>query len=189
MSTAVAAPATPSALGYREFTIGQFTFTRDEYFAHIRYPGGRHVMPIDAFLPALMRDVAWGFFYGTVNFDAVFGTVNHYGTVEMFVGLFNEAYRLNNRYHVETFEAPALKQAFEAILEDWTHDGDPGQKPITLSRYTNRSHLPAKCVRTTSPPRIVPAKPLTDQCEPRVTLAAPSSTVPRLVAPPERRPA
>ena len=50
-------------------------------------------MPIDAFLRALMRDVAWGFFYGTVNFDNVFGTVNHYGTVEMFIGLFNEAYR------------------------------------------------------------------------------------------------
>ena len=43
-----------------------------------------------------MRDVAWGFFYGTVNFDNVFGTVNHYGTVEMFIGLFNEAYRSSN---------------------------------------------------------------------------------------------
>jgi hypothetical protein len=30
------------------------------------------------YLRALMRDVAWGFFYGWVNFDNVFGTVNHY---------------------------------------------------------------------------------------------------------------
>ena len=33
-----------------------------------------------------MRDVAWGFFYGTVNFDTVFGTINYYGEVEMFAG-------------------------------------------------------------------------------------------------------
>ena len=80
-------------LGYKTFSIGDFRFERDEYFAHITYPSGRHLMPIDAFLRALMRDVAWGFFYGTVNFDTVLGTVNHYGTVDLFMGLFNEAYR------------------------------------------------------------------------------------------------
>ena len=37
-------------------------------------PGGRHLMHIEAFLRALMRDVGWGFFYGTVNFDNVLGT-------------------------------------------------------------------------------------------------------------------
>ena len=87
---------TDKGLGYKAHSIGGFKFERDEYFAHIFYPGGRHIMPIDAFLRALMRDVAWGFFYGTVNFDNVFGTVNHYGTVEMFIGLFNEAYRSSN---------------------------------------------------------------------------------------------
>ena len=71
-------------LGYKTFTAGQFRFERDEYFAHIHFPGGRHIIAADAFLRSLMRDVAWGFFYGTVNFDNVFGTVNHYGTVEMF---------------------------------------------------------------------------------------------------------
>ena len=96
---------TDKGLGYKPHAIGGFKFERDEYFAHIFYPGGRHIMPIDAFLRALMRDVAWGFFYGTVNFDNVFGTVNHYGTVEMFIGLFNEAYRSGNRHHVETFES------------------------------------------------------------------------------------
>jgi hypothetical protein len=29
-----------------------------------------------------MRDVAWGFFYGWVNFDNVIGTVNHYQSVD-----------------------------------------------------------------------------------------------------------
>jgi hypothetical protein len=121
---------TDKGLGYKTHSIGGFSFGRDEYFAHIFYPGGRHIMPIDAFLRALMRDVAWGFFYGTVNFDNVFGTVNHYGTVEMFIGLFNEAYRSSNRHHVETFEAKDLKKVFEEMLEDWTHEGfDPFAAP------------------------------------------------------------
>ena len=61
MSTAVnhtAAPTTGRDLGYQTFSIGKFRFERDEYFAHIYYPSGRHIMPIDAFLRALMRDVA-----------------------------------------------------------------------------------------------------------------------------------
>jgi hypothetical protein len=121
---------TDKGLGYKAHTIGGFRFERDEYFAHIFYPGGRHIMPIDAFLRSLMRDVAWGFFYGTVNFDNVFGTVNHYGTVEMFIGLFNEAYRAANRHHVETFESKDLKKVFEQMLDDWTIEGfDPFAAP------------------------------------------------------------
>jgi len=117
-------------LGYKVHSIGGFRFERDEYFAHIFYPGGRHLIPIDAFLRALMRDVAWGFFYGTVNFDNVFGTVNHYGTVEMFIGLFNEAYRSSNRHHVETFESKDLKKCFDEMLDDWTNEGfDPFAAP------------------------------------------------------------
>ncbi len=128
MSTAT--QSTVKDLGYKTHSIGAFRFERDEYFAHIFYPGGRHLIPIDAFLRALMRDVAWGFFYGTVNFDNVFGTVNHYGTVEMFIGLFNEAYRSSNRHHVETFESKDLKKVFEEMLEDWTIEGfDPFAAP------------------------------------------------------------
>jgi hypothetical protein len=119
-----------TALGYQTFTIGNFKFTRDEYFAHILYPGGRHMMPVEDFLRALMRDVAWGFFYGTVNFDQVFGTVNHYGTVEMFVGLFNQAYRKAGRHYVESFESGELKPFFEGMLENWTNEGfDPFAAP------------------------------------------------------------
>jgi len=131
MSTvATASPAVSRDLGYKTHSIGGFRFERDEYFAHITYPGGRHLMPIDAFLRALMRDVAWGFFYGTVNWDDVLGTVNHYGTVDLFIGLFNEAYRGSNKHYVETFESKDLKKVFDAMLEDWTNeDFDPFAAP------------------------------------------------------------
>jgi hypothetical protein len=131
MSTvATASPAVSRNLGYQTFSVGGFRFERDEYFAHITYPGGRHLMPIDAFLRALMRDVAWGFFYGTVNWDDVLGTVNHYGTVDLFIGLFNEAYRSSNKHYVETFDSKDLKKVFDAMLEDWTNeDFDPFAAP------------------------------------------------------------
>jgi len=133
MSTATLTPTAASIVnkeGYQSFKIGQFGFERDEYFAHILYPGNRHIMPIEAFLRALMRDIAWGFFYGTVNFDNVFGTINHYGTVEMYVGLNNEAYRANHQEYVETFQSKDLKKVFEAILADWTNEGfDPFAAP------------------------------------------------------------
>jgi len=137
MSTATLAPAntTPEIvvdkdLGYKIFQIGNFTFERDEYFAHILYPGNRHIMQIEAFLRALMRDVAWGFFYGTVNFDAVFGTVNHYGTVDMFVGRYNEAYRKAKNDYQETFVSKDLREVFVGILDNWTNDGfDPFAAP------------------------------------------------------------
>src|SRR5579872_1331071 len=57
--------------GYRTFALGGFEFERDEYFAHIAWPGGTHSMPVDLFLRAMIRDLAWSFFYGTVNFDGV----------------------------------------------------------------------------------------------------------------------
>ena len=88
------------------------------------------MMPIDAYLRALMRDVAWGFFYGTVNFDHVLGTINHYGTVDMFIGLGNPAYKNANRAYVEQFQAKDLGEVFVAMLEDWTNEGfDPFAAP------------------------------------------------------------
>ena len=136
-----AQPPTDNYLGYQGFAIGGFGFRRDEYFAHVAYPGGRHIIPIDEFLRALMRDVGWGFFYGTVNFDAVFGTVNHYGTVDMFVGLFNDAYRSAGRDHVETFKSGELRAVFEAMLDDWTNEGfDPYAAPDETGRASGRKH-------------------------------------------------
>ena len=67
------AAARVNDFGYRTFELGKFSFWRDEYFTHIEWPSGAHLIPVDQFLKALIRDVAWNFFYGIVNFDAVFG--------------------------------------------------------------------------------------------------------------------
>src|SRR4051812_40260922 len=75
-----ASPLPETIAGYRTFTLGAFALARDEHFVTISWParGHRqsHTMSADAFLRAMMRDVAWSFFYGLVNFDGVFGTRN-----------------------------------------------------------------------------------------------------------------
>ncbi|HEX2437958.1 MAG TPA: hydroxyquinol 1,2-dioxygenase [Methylomirabilota bacterium] len=120
----------PNQHGYRTFTLGGFTFWRDDYFAHVAWPKGHHMLPVDAFLRALQRDIAWGFFYGTVNFDAVVGTVNHYGSVDLFAGRFNDHYRKAKLDHSERFTTPLIQRVFEAMLEDWTNAGfDPFASP------------------------------------------------------------
>jgi hypothetical protein len=127
--------------GYRTFSAGSFGFRRDEYFAHVHWPKGRHIIPIDAFLRALMRDVAWNFFYGTVNFDAVFGTTNHYGTVDMFAGSYNEAYRKAKLDHLETFKSDDLMRIFKAMISDWTNQGyDPFAAPGETGAPWGRKH-------------------------------------------------
>src|SRR5687767_9699106 len=120
----------PNAYGYREFDLGEFHFRRDEYFGYLTWPTGSHIMSIDAFLRALQRDVAWDFFYGTVNFDGVFGTVNHYGTVDIFAGRYNEAYRKAELDYAENIETPRIRETFASILDDWTNDTfDPFASP------------------------------------------------------------
>jgi hypothetical protein len=87
------------------------------------------------FLRALQRDVAWNFFYGTVNFDHVFGTVNHYGTVDMFAGRFNEAYRKAELDHVENFSSDDLMATFKEMLDDWTNANyDPFASPAETDK-------------------------------------------------------
>lgn len=116
--------------GYRSFTIGEFTFSRDEYFARVSWPTGSHIMSIDAFLRAVQRDVAWNFFYGIVNFDDVVGTINHYGNVDLFAGSFNESYRRAEVDHLENFPHDELMGTFRSVLADWTNDGfDPFASP------------------------------------------------------------
>ena len=124
------ATGTANDAGYQRFSIGGFTFERDEYFATITWPTGTHQLAIDVFLRALQRDVAWGFFYGIVNFDSVFGTMNHYGNVDMFAGRFNDAYRKAEVDYNENFGHDELMACFQAILKDWTNDGyDPFAAP------------------------------------------------------------
>jgi hypothetical protein len=131
LATHTEVQAIDNKTGYRAFQAGSFNFRRDEYFARITWPGGSHVAPVDAFLRALMRDVAWGFFYGTVNFDDVFGTINHYGEVTMFAGTFNDAYRDAGRDFQERFPSEALAPLFKAMISDWTNEGfDPFAAPM-----------------------------------------------------------
>jgi len=120
----------PNQHGYRSFTLGGFTFARDEHFVHVNWPTGSHVMSVEVFLKALMRDVAWNFFYGIVNFDSVIGTMNHYGDVDLFAGRYNDAYRKAELDHQENFPEGQIKGTFEAMLADWTNKAfDPFAAP------------------------------------------------------------
>lgn len=131
ITTGTSISAADNVTGYKHFHAGAFGFRRDSYFAHITWPGGRHQMAVDVFLRALMRDVAWGFFYGTVNFDPVFGTTNYYGEVEMFAGAMNEAYTGAGRDFIQRFRSDELMALFRAMMSDWTNDGyDPFAAPM-----------------------------------------------------------
>ncbi|MFD4599793.1 hypothetical protein ACFWPQ_17400 [Streptomyces sp. NPDC058464] len=119
-----------NADGYHEFKLGEFSFRRDEFFVYITWPTGSHIMSADAFLRALQRDVAWDFFYGIVNFDGVFGTVNHYGRVDIFAGRYNDSYRKAELDYSENIETPVIRETFTAILSDWTNQSfDPFASP------------------------------------------------------------
>src|SRR5882762_4714932 len=119
--------STPDALhGYKTFTLGSFNFRRDEYFVHISWTtrDGRplsHTMDAGNFLRALMRDVAWGFFYGGVNFDHVFGTTNHYKTVDLYAGTYNVTMKSAGVDLLENFETPQIAATFAQMLDDWTN--------------------------------------------------------------------
>lgn len=132
--TDVKASDPSNVTGYRSFELGSFKFKRDEYFVNITWKTKdgeiTHYMSADVFLRALMRDVAWNFFYYQINFDTVFGTNNLYGTVEMFAGSYNEAYRDAGLNLTETFETPEILATFKAMLDDWTNAGfDPFAAP------------------------------------------------------------
>jgi hypothetical protein len=136
--------------GYRSFQLGGFTFSRDEYFAHVKWKAqGReltHTLSADAFLRALMRDVAWGFFYGWVNFDPVIGTRNHYGKVDFYAGTYHPAYKDRGLDSTERFDSRQIMATFRALLDDWTNEGfDPfaapeetGQAWVGKKRGNNR---------------------------------------------------
>jgi Hydroquinone 1,2-dioxygenase large subunit N-terminal len=135
---ATASPGSESH-GYEAFALGGFTFRRDEYFAHIGWTtrDGRpmsHTMDVGNFLRALMRDVAWGFFYGWVNFDEVIGTVNHYTSVDLYAGSYNGAMKAADVDRIEGFPTDDIRGVFERMLDDWTNEGfDPFAAPQETS--------------------------------------------------------
>ena len=124
-----------ATLGYKDFSLGSFGFRRDEYFAHITWKtrDGRpmsHTMDVGNYLRALMRDVAWGFFYGWVNFDDVVGTVNHYQSVDLYAGSFNGTMKEAGIDLLENFPTAQIRATFEAMLDDWTNESfDPFSAP------------------------------------------------------------
>ena len=120
-------PQAVATHGYQTFALGGFGFRRDEYFAHITWQtrDGRpmsHTMDVGNFLRALMRDIAWGFFYGWVNFDEVFGTLNHYKTVDMYAGSYNGAMKGAGIDRLENFPVAEIRAVFEKMLGDWTNE-------------------------------------------------------------------
>jgi hypothetical protein len=148
----VNASLAPNEAGYRSFILGGFRFSRDEYFVHIEWTvDGKHLshtMSADAFLRALMRDVAWDFFYGWVNFDEVFGTRNHYGHVELYAGSHHPVFRRENVDYAEVFETSLAMATCRAMLDDWTNSGyDPFAAPretgTTWIGRKNGSNTPA----------------------------------------------
>jgi hypothetical protein len=144
-----------ATLGYRDFSLGSFRFRRDEYFAHITWStrDGRplsHTMDIGNFLRALMRDVAWGFFYGGVNFDHVVGTTNHYSTVDMYAGTYNATMKAAGVDLLENFPTAQIAATFAEMLDDWTNESfDPFSAPQeTGSAYGRKNgHNRAKITR------------------------------------------
>ena len=132
--SSIKASAPDTKTGYKSFELGRFSFSRDEYFVTVRWPAREaqlsHTLPVDAFLRALVRDVAWGFFYGWVNFDSVLGTRNRYGQVELYAGRYNDSYRDSGLDYVETFDTPEILATFKTMLSDWTNAGfDPFAAP------------------------------------------------------------
>ena len=131
ITTTIAATGTNPDTGYTGYRLGGFEFTRDEYFAHIGWPKGSHIIEIDRFLRAMVRDIGWGFFYGWIFFDDIFGTTNHYGTVDLFAGSYDEGYKAKGLDHLETFSAETVKEAFETISRNWINEGyDPLSAPL-----------------------------------------------------------
>jgi hypothetical protein len=134
-SPVVQASAPHAELGYKSFQLGGFNFRRDEYFVHVSWTtrDGRpmsHSGDVGSYLRALMRDVAWGFFYGWVNFDQVIGTVNHYQSVDFYAGSFNGTMKEAGVDRLESFPTAQIRATFEQMLDDWTNASfDPFAAP------------------------------------------------------------
>ena len=56
LDTKVQKTGTDPETGYSSFRLGSFEFRRDEYFAHVTWPRGSHIIEIDRFLRARYDD-------------------------------------------------------------------------------------------------------------------------------------
>ena len=135
-ATQVVASEPSNRNGYRSFRLGKFELSRDEYFVTIHWPakGARrsHQMAADASLRACMRDVAWNFFYGWVNFDHVIGTRNRYGKVDFYAGTFNGTLKAAGVDYLEQFGADHIMAHF------WTTTADAAD--VDAGRHCGRAN-------------------------------------------------
>lgn len=131
LDTKLVKTGTDDVTGYSSFSLGSFNFRRDEYFVHVTWPKGSRIIEVDRFLRAMVRDIGWGFFYGWIFFDDVFGTTNHYGTVDLFAGSYDRGCKEAGIDMLETFPAENVAEAFEAIAQNWISVGyDPLNAPL-----------------------------------------------------------
>ena len=94
--------------GYKAFRAGSFEFTPRRIFRAYQLAQGqaRHGdRRVPARADARRR---LGLLLRHVNFDGVFGTTNHYGEVDMFAGVYNDAYRKAGLDHQERFKSDEL---------------------------------------------------------------------------------
>ena len=144
--TLQAKSSAPNMHGYKSFELGQFEFARDEYFAHIKWTGRNgksmsHTLDVANFLRPLMRDVAWGFFYGYVNFDDVFGTCNKYKSVDVYAGTYNGQFSKAVVDLLENLPSEHVRVTFVEMLEDWTNEGyDPFAAPQETGSPYGKKH-------------------------------------------------
>ena len=144
--TLQAKSSAPNMHGYKSFSLGQFEFARDEYFVHIKWTGRNgkamsHTLDVANFLRPLMRDVAWGFFYGYVNFDDVFGTCNKYQSVDVYAGTYNGQFSKAGVDLLENLPSEEVRVTFVEMLEDWTNEGyDPFAAPQETGSPYGKKH-------------------------------------------------
>jgi hypothetical protein len=70
-------------------------------------------MDVGNHLRALMRDMAWGFFYGWVSFDQVVGTVNKYTSVDLYAGSCKATIKTAGVDLVKNFPTEQIRATFE----------------------------------------------------------------------------
>ena len=171
----VNASAPSNETGYRTFTLGNFKISRDEYFVHVTWPAKgqqmKHIMSADAFLRAMMRDVAWGFFYGWVNFDGMVGTRNQYGQVEFYAGRYAPAYHDRGLDLVETFDTPADHGDVQGHPRGLDEQGlrsvrRPGRDRLLVGRQEERHQHAKPSTASARPASACPACPATPSCAP-----------------------
>ena len=123
--------------GYKSFTLGAASrsgATSTSRTSPGKQRDGRtlsHTMDAGNFLRAMMRDVAWGFFYGWVNFDHMHGAPStSTPRSDLYAGSYNATMKEAGVDLLENFPTEQIRATFEQMLDDWTNQSfDPFSAP------------------------------------------------------------